>query len=102
MTEKKLFEHIYNYVSDYEEAKSRSIEKTVKIIKLLNEGVSIHAIIEHVGLVTFEDVLYVKEHWEQALIENLIEFLNEKNFVKAEEAFDSLKKINEVYADECE
>ncbi|MBE7115992.1 hypothetical protein FT641_01930 [Bacillus paranthracis] len=88
MNERDIFEHIQHNTIDSEDARGQAIDVTVKILKLLNDSISVNEIVKQISNVSLKDVLHVKTLWEQALIENFVEFSIAQDLSSAQDTLD--------------
>ncbi|GAB6473701.1 hypothetical protein bcgnr5373_57190 [Bacillus cereus] len=78
---------------DSEDARGQAIDVTVKILKLLNDSISVNEIVKQISNVSLKDVLHVKTLWEQALIENFVEFSIAQDLSSAQDTLDKFKNL---------
>ncbi|HDR7252631.1 TPA: hypothetical protein QCW96_001926 [Bacillus pacificus] len=93
MNERDIFEHIQHNAIDSEDARGQAIDVTVKILKLLNDNISVNEIVKQISNVSLKDVLHVKTLWEQALIENFVEFSIAQDLSSAQDTLDKFKNL---------
>ncbi|MFE4763665.1 hypothetical protein [Bacillus mycoides] len=93
LNERDVFEYIQTNAINSEDAREQTIDVTVKILKLLNDNISVNEIVKQINNVSLKNVLHVKTLWEQALIENFVEFSREQDLSSAQDTLDKLKNL---------